>query len=106
MSAKEYIESFGDGMGFFNPDLRCQAYIIALGVNDVNSMLNDAYEMGTVEDINKDNYAVKTWMCIRDKKSKKANWYYFKSNGYMAKNTYVGTHYVDKNGKWIPSKDK
>ena len=24
----------------------------------------------------------------------------------MAKNTYVGTHYVDKNGKWIPSKDK
>lgn len=58
MSAKEYIESFGDEMGFFNPDLRCQAYIIALGVNDVNSMLNDAYEMGTVEDINKDNYAV------------------------------------------------
>ena len=61
---------------------------------------------GTRYQISKGNYAVKTWMCIRDKKSKKANWYYFKSNGYMAKNTYVGTHYVDKNGKWIPSKDK
>ena len=61
---------------------------------------------GTRYQISKGNYAVKTWMCIRDKKTKKANWYYFKSSGYMAKDTYVGTHYVDKNGKWIPSKDK
>lgn len=61
---------------------------------------------GTRYQISKGEYAVKTWMCIRDKKTKKANWYYFKSSGYMAKDTYVGTHYVDKNGKWIPSKDK
>lgn len=56
--------------------------------------------------ITKGNYAMKTWMCIRDKKTKKAYWYYFKSNGYMAKNTWVGSHYVDKKGRWIPGKKK
>ena len=61
---------------------------------------------GTKYQISKGNYATKTWLCIREKNSKKAYWYYFKNNGYMAKNTYVGTHYVDKHGRWIPSKDK
>lgn len=56
--------------------------------------------------ISKGNYAAKTWICIRDHNTKKAYWYYFKSNGYMAKNTYVGTHYVDRNGRWVPSRDK
>ena len=53
-----------------------------------------------------ENYAAKTWMCIRDPKTKKAYWYYFKRNGYMAKKTWVGTHYVDKNGRWSPGKKK
>lgn len=58
MTAKEYCESFGDGMGFFNSELRCQAYIIALGVNDVSGVLGGAYELGTVADINTENYAL------------------------------------------------
>lgn len=61
---------------------------------------------GTRYQITKGIYATKTWMCIRDTKTKKAYWYYFRSTGYMAKNTYVGSHYVDKKGRWIPSKDK
>lgn len=61
---------------------------------------------GTRYQISKGNYASKTWMCIREKNTKKAYWYYFKSNGYMAKSTYIGTHYVDQHGRWIPSKDK
>ena len=61
---------------------------------------------GTRYQVSKGNYATKTWMCIREKNSKKAYWYYFKNNGYMAKNTYVGSHYVDGHGRWIPSKDK
>lgn len=56
--------------------------------------------------IAKGEYAAKTWMCIRDKKTKKAYWYYFKSNGMMTKNTWVGNHYVDKNGRWIPGRKK
>ena len=45
-------------MGFFNSEISCQAYILALGVNDVRDVLNGAYELGTVDDINIDNYAL------------------------------------------------
>ena len=61
MTAKEYMESFGEAKGFFNPDLACQCYIIALGVNDV---LNRGQAVGTADDIslgspetNPDNFA-------------------------------------------------
>ena len=37
MTASEYIESFGEANDFFNKDKACQAYVIALGANDVNS---------------------------------------------------------------------
>lgn len=47
MSTKEYIESFAEEKGFWSPALACQAYVIALGVNDMNHI----EEHGTLEDI-------------------------------------------------------
>jgi hypothetical protein len=38
MSAKEYCDSFAEDMGFWAPEKACQAYIIALGVNDLLNM--------------------------------------------------------------------
>ena len=35
MTAKWYLDSFADENDFWNPDKKCQAYIIALGVNDL-----------------------------------------------------------------------
>lgn len=48
MTAKWYLESFADEKGFWNKDLACQAYVIALGVNDV---YNQNTEIGSIEDI-------------------------------------------------------
>lgn len=58
MTAKEYIETYADEKGFFDIEKRCQAYIIALGVNDVTDILDGKFEFGTVEDIKVDNYAL------------------------------------------------
>ena len=35
MTAKCYIESFAQERGFWDPDKACQAYVIAMGVNDI-----------------------------------------------------------------------
>ncbi len=51
MTAKQYLQSFADSKGFWNVDLKCQAYIIALGVNDI---FNQHMELGSVEDIKED----------------------------------------------------
>ena len=48
MTAKEYNENFGNAMGYFRPELAANAYMIALGVND---LLNRGQPAGTVEDI-------------------------------------------------------
>lgn len=48
MSARQYCEEFADAHGFWDPALKCQAYIIALGVNDI---LNQNQEYGTRADI-------------------------------------------------------
>jgi hypothetical protein len=53
MSAKQYIETFANEKDFWNPELKCKAYIIALGVND---LLNDKQEVGSISDICKDDY--------------------------------------------------
>ncbi len=53
MTAKEYVESFADKNGFWDEDKKTQAYIIALGVNDI---FNLNMEIGSVSDINKDDY--------------------------------------------------
>lgn len=51
MTAKDYIESFANSRNFWDPKLACDAYIIALGVNDLYGLKQ---EVGTVADINTD----------------------------------------------------
>lgn len=53
MTASEYMESFGEANDFFNPDKACQAYIIALGIND---LINRHDEIGSVADIDLNDY--------------------------------------------------
>ena len=48
MTAKTYIESFAEANEFWCKDKLCQAYIIALGVNDI---LNESQPLGSIEDI-------------------------------------------------------
>lgn len=47
MTAKQYMESFAEEKGFWDPALACQGYIVALGVNDI---FNQKMEIGSVED--------------------------------------------------------
>ncbi len=51
MTAKEYVDSFAEAKGFWDPEQKCQAYIIALGVNDI---FNQHQELGSVADITDD----------------------------------------------------
>lgn len=53
MTCKEYNESFAKEHDFYNPKYKSQAYIIALGVNDI---LNKHFEVGTVDDIDINDY--------------------------------------------------
>ncbi len=48
MTAKWYLESFADENNLFDKSKACQAYVIALGVNDVYNL---HMEIGTAEDI-------------------------------------------------------
>ncbi len=48
MTAKEYLESFAEANGFWDPEKACQAYIVALGVNDV---INKGMAVGSTADI-------------------------------------------------------
>ena len=48
MTASEYMESFAEASGFWDPAKKCQAYILALGVNDI---LNAGQEVGGTADI-------------------------------------------------------
>ncbi len=52
MTAKWYMESFAEENDFFNKAFACQAYVIALGVND---LLNQNFELGNIGDINLDD---------------------------------------------------
>lgn len=53
MTAKEYWESFAEKNGFWDPEKLCQAYIIALGVNDI---FNSGMELGSVADIDREDW--------------------------------------------------
>ena len=55
MTAKEYIESFGEENDFFNPEKACHAYIIALAVNDCSQILLGNMEIGEITDIDKES---------------------------------------------------
>ena len=48
MTGKRYIEEFAEARGYWNPELAAQAYVIALGVNDI---YNKHMPVGTIEDI-------------------------------------------------------
>ena len=54
MTAKEYCESFAQDKDFWNPDLACRAYILALGVNDV---LNQNMTLGSTDDICREDWS-------------------------------------------------
>lgn len=53
MTAREYMQSFANANGFFRPELAANAYIIALGVND---LLNRKWELGSIDDIDMNDY--------------------------------------------------
>lgn len=53
MTAKEYIESFAADKGFWDKGKACQAYVIALGVNDI---YNQNMEIGSIDDIDVEDY--------------------------------------------------
>ena len=53
MSAKEYCESFAEANNFWSPKKACQAYIIALGVNDISAY---GKELGSLSDIDKKDW--------------------------------------------------
>ncbi len=56
MSAREYCESFAESQGFWSPELASQAYIIAMGVNDVSSVMNGGIEFGSLADVDPEDY--------------------------------------------------
>ena len=53
MTAKEYMESFAQENGMWDTDKACQAYVIALGVNDI---YNKNMEIGSIEDVDDQNF--------------------------------------------------
>jgi len=53
MTAQEYMKSYADANRFFQPEKAAQAYVIALGVNDI---INAGQEVGSVSDIDLANY--------------------------------------------------
>ncbi len=55
MTAREYTDSFAEANGFWDADKACQAYIIALGVNDVTEVIEHrGLPFGSIEDIKED----------------------------------------------------
>lgn len=54
MTAKWYLESFAEENGFWNKEKACQAYVIALGVNDI---YNQNMRIGDAEDITATEFA-------------------------------------------------
>lgn len=58
MTAGEYCNGFADAMNFWNPKYFAQAYIIALGVNDVSRLLSGsmyAEGFGSMSDVDFDD---------------------------------------------------
>ena len=51
MTAKEYVETFADLHGYWGRDKLAQAYVIALGVNDITR----GYDLGCAEDADLSN---------------------------------------------------
>ena len=52
MTASEYCDSYAAAMDWWNPSLKAQAYVIALGVND---LINQGQPLGEMGDIDPNN---------------------------------------------------
>ncbi len=50
MTAREYMRSFAQEKGFFAPQLACEAYVVALGVNDMSACAKGEMLFGEWED--------------------------------------------------------
>ncbi len=55
MNARNYCNFFASENNFWSPTLRAQAYIIALGVNDMNDVKSGVTEFGEMSDIDFEN---------------------------------------------------
>ncbi len=53
MTAREYLASFAENNGFWDAEKACQAYIIAMGLNDLHG---EKTPIGSVEDIDPVDY--------------------------------------------------
>ena len=53
MTAKRYVQEFAESNGFWDTDKLCQAYIVALGVNDV---INQKQLLGSLADVCLEDY--------------------------------------------------
>lgn len=53
MTAKEYCETFAAANDYWSPEKSCQAYIIAMGVNDISQ---NGEKLGDISDIDKENW--------------------------------------------------
>lgn len=53
MSAEQYLNSFADAGGLWDKEKACQAYVIALGVND---LYNQRKPIGSLDDIDFDDH--------------------------------------------------
>ena len=53
MTARDYMDHFAESKGFWSPDLAAQAYVIAMGVND---LFWRGFELGSIEDIDTENW--------------------------------------------------
>lgn len=53
MSTKEYMETFADANGFWDPAKACQAYVIALGVNDMGWA---ELPIGSIDDVDAEDW--------------------------------------------------
>jgi hypothetical protein len=53
MTARDYMDHFAERKGFWSPDLAAQAYVIAMGVND---LFWRGFELGSIDDIDIQNW--------------------------------------------------
>ena len=53
MTARAFCDGFASANDYWSPEKRCQAYIIAMGVNDISE---DGVNLGSLDDIDKENY--------------------------------------------------
>ena len=52
MTAKVFIDEFGEKAGFYDEAKKCQAYVVAMGVNDITRDINGSLPFGKAEDFN------------------------------------------------------